>query len=274
MPPSPRPATMCARTIRRATIGCLVGGTALILSACVSQHTYSQVKQQANAQADELTEAQTAIQELERERDRLHATNRREELALAKLKQEIKEVQVSYEDIHKANQAKLETLRLNIANLRARYQTMLREINQTKQLERRLEAVTARYEQEMAKQPAAQAVIPTSGTEGHQDLDLVAVITPQPSQIQLSTSAAGSTSQAGEAAEAPGNSSPGPALAPQLQPPTASATSPATAAAKPPLAAAGPKPVSPAAAHAPAQEESWFSNFTGWLTSLLDWLWV
>jgi hypothetical protein len=48
-----------------------------------------------------------------------HLANQRDERALAALKSELRQIQASYDQIHKANQAKLALLEHNIAALRA-----------------------------------------------------------------------------------------------------------------------------------------------------------
>ena len=77
---------------------------------------------------NELAQTQAEIQSLEQQRDATHLANQRDERALANLKSEMKKIQVSYDQLHKTNQAKLAALEHNIAALRSRHQAMLKEI--------------------------------------------------------------------------------------------------------------------------------------------------
>ncbi|MCE7978254.1 MAG: hypothetical protein DYH03_14185 [Nitrospira sp. NTP1] len=230
------------------TLCWMVGGAALMLGGCVSQQTYDSARHEVKERAGELAQTQADIHSLEQERDAAHLANQRDERALATLKSELKQIQGSYDQLHKANQAKLALLEHNIAALRARHQAMMKEISETKRIEKRLETLTTLRERTMA------------------------TITPQPSQAKT-------PSALPTPAAAPSPTTPAPS-ATVVPAPSTPPSAPAVAA---PAASNAPANVSQAAAAPPAprpvptatpQDESWFSSVTGWFSSLIDWLWA
>ncbi len=272
MTPSSRAATPSALTPRAITLCCIVGSAALMLVGCVAQRTYDAAKQEVTARAGELAQTQSDIKGLEQEREEAHLANQRDERALAAIKSELKQIQASYDQIHKANQAKLALLEHNIAALRARHQAMVKEIGETKRLEKRLEALTAEREQTMAPVEAPTDAHATMIDHVQPAPPIVAVLTPQPSPAESSTASPApaatptQTSAPTAANLAPATTVPQPA--PTVAPP---APSPAPAqVAQAPVAPAAPRP---ATATAP-QEDSWFSSVTGWFSSLLNWIWA
>ena len=267
--------TPCPRFASVFTLCWMVGGAALTLGGCVSQHTYDTARHEVKTRAGELAQTQNDIHSLEQERDAAHLANQRDERTLANLKDELKKIHASYDQIHKANQAKLALLEHNIAALRARHQAMMKEISATKQIEKRLEAITTLRERTMATQrpgPEAQVTpVDTVPQEPH----VVAVITPQPSQPDTSSTPPTSAAAPSQAPPVPAMSAaPVPATPPS--PPAVAAPATPNAPAQVSQATTGsvtppaPRP-SPAAA---PQDESWFSSVTGWFSSLIDWLWA
>lgn len=269
--------TQCPRLASVFTLCWMVGGATLTLGGCVSQHTYDTARQEVKTRAGELAQTQADIHSLEQERDAAHLANQRDERALANLKDELKKIHASYDQRHKANQAKLALLEHNIAALRARHQAMLKEISETKKIEKRLETLNALRERTMATQPSGPEARATPVDTVQQEPQMVAVITPQPSQPDTSSAPP-------MPAAAPAQTPAAPAASAALAP--AQATSPAAPAITTPATSSGPAKVSqaPAAAVAPSsprpvptaapQEESWFSSVTGWFSSLIDWLWA
>lgn len=264
--------TPCPRFASVFTLCWMVGGAALTLGGCVSQHTYDTARHEVKTRAGELAQTQNDIHSLEQERDAAHLANQRDERTLANLKDELKKIHASYDQIHKANQAKLALLEHNIAALRARHQAMVKEIGETKRLEKRLEALTAEREQTMAPVEAPTDAHATMIDHVQPAPPIVAVLTPQPSPAESSTASPApaatptQTSAPTAANLAPATTVPQPA--PTVAPP---APSPAPAqVAQAPVAPAAPRP---ATATAP-QEDSWFSSVTGWFSSLLNWIWA
>ena len=248
------------------TLCWVVAGAALTLGGCVSQQTYDTARHEQKTRAGELAQTQADIHSLEQERDAAHLANQRDERALASLKNELKHIQASYDHLHKANQAKLALLEHNIAALRAQHQAMMKEISETKRIEKRLEALTTLRERTLATQqprPEAQA---TPVDTVPQESRMLAVITPQPSETETSSAL------------------PGPGPAPSQTTPAASTTlSPASATPSAPAAPNVPAKMSQASAAPPTarpvpaavpQDESWFSSVTGWFSSLINWLWA
>ena len=240
----------------------MVGSAALIVAGCVSQQTYDTARHEAKSRDHELAQTQADIQSLEQQRDETHAANQRDERALANLKSEMKKIQVSYDQVHKTNQAKLAALQHSIATLRARHQAMLKEISETKRNEKRLEAIAAQREKTMATTPSGPEalVMPVEGNP--QESRMIAVIIPQ--------------SAPGDILAAP--ATPAPAHAP-VTPAAGMTPAPATPQPAPVVAASSPPSVPTKTVLAPAtppapQNDSWFSGVTGWLTALFDWLWV
>ncbi|ODT44912.1 MAG: hypothetical protein ABS70_04375 [Nitrospira sp. SCN 59-13] len=254
------------------TLYWIVGGAALTLGGCVSQQTYDTARHEVKARAGELAQTQADILSLEQERDAAHLANQRDERTLASLKNELKNIQASYDQLHKANQAKLALLEHNIASLRAKHQAMLKEISDTKRIEKRLEALTTLRERTMGTQqsgPEAQAMpIDTSSPEQH----MVAVITPQPSLADTSSLPPIPPTVPAQIAPAPTTTA---APAPPAFPAASAAAAPATpnAPAKVSQVPVAPSTARPTPAATPA-EESWFSSVTGWFSSLIDWLWA
>ncbi len=270
--PCPRPAPAPTLTIRAITLCWMVGSAALTLGGCVSQQTYDAARHEVKTRSGELAQTQTDIQNLEQERDAAHLANQREERALANLKGELKKIQASYDQLHKANQTKLALLEQNIATLRARHQAMLKEISETKRIEKRLEALTAQREHTIApQQPGAEAHVTTVDSIP-QEPHMVAVITPQPSQAETLSTPPIPAATPSQSLPAPATSvAPAPAT-PQSTLVVAAPTTPSTPA-KASQTAPAPASPHPATAAAP-QEESWFSSVTGWFSSLIDWLWA
>ncbi len=273
---TPRPilATASPRNIRPLARCWMLGFAALMLGGCVSQHTYETAKHEVKTRAAELAQTQADIQSLEQQREETHLANQREERSLAALKGELKKIQLAYEQLHKSNQAKLAALEYNIAALRARHQAMLKEISETKRIEKRLEALTAQHERTMATSHSGPEARVTTVDGSPQEPHMIAVITPQTPQV-------GSTSTPPPAAPAPTASQPStpPAAsaattpaAPQPAPVVAAPASPSTPA-KAAQAPATPPISRPATAAAP-QDDSWFASVTGWFTSLFDWIWA
>lgn len=254
------------------TLCWIVGGAALTLGGCVSQQTYDSARHEVKERAGELAQTQADIHSLEQERDAAHLANQRDERALATLKSELKQIQGSYDQLHKANQAKLALLEHNIAALRARHQAMMKEISETKRIEKRLETLTTLRERTMATQQSGpEAQIRPVDTIPQESLT-IAVITPQPSQAKT-------PSALPTPAAAPSPTTPAPS-ATVVPAPSTPPSAPAVAA---PAASNAPANVSQAAAAPPAprpvptatpQDESWFSSVTGWFSSLIDWLWA
>ncbi len=174
--PCPQPAPVSSLNIRAVTLYWMLGSAALTLGGCVSQQTYDTARHEVKARAGELAQTQADIQGLEQERDAAHLANQREERALANLKGELKKIQTSYDQLHKANQAKLALLEHNIAALRARHQAMLKEISETKRIEKRLEALTAQRERTMATQQSGPEAHVTTVDNTPEAPHLVAVI--------------------------------------------------------------------------------------------------
>lgn len=270
--PCPRPAAASMLSIRAITVCWMVGSAALTLGGCVSQQTYDTVRHEVKTRSGELAQTQADIQNLEQERDAAHLANQREERALANLKGELKKIQASYDQLHKDNQAKLALLEHNIAALRARHQAMLKEISETKRIEKRLEALTAQREQTIApQQPGPEAHV-TTVDNIPQEPHMVAVITPQPSQAETLSTPPVPAATPSQSLPAPATSvAPTPAT-PQSTPAVAAPTTPSTPAKASQTAPASASP-RPATAAAP-QEESWYSSVTGWFSSLIDWLWA
>lgn len=274
MTPSSRAATLSALTPRAITLCCIVGSAALMLGGCVAQRTYDAAKQEVTAKAGELAQTQSDIKGLEQEREEAHLANQRDERALAAIKSELRQIQASYDQIHKANRAKLALLEQNIAALRARHQAMVKEIGETKRLEKRLEALTAEREQTMAPVNAPTDAHATMIDHVQPAPPMVAVLTPQPGTGESSTA-----SPAPATDPAPAQTST-PTAAHLASPPTApqpattvapSTPSPApTKVAQAPVTSPGARPATAAA----PQEESWFSSVTGWFSSLLNWIWA
>lgn len=254
------------------TLCWMVGGAALTLGGCVSQQTYDSARHEVKTRAGELAQTQADIHTLEQERDAAHLANQRDERALADLKSELKKIQASYDQLHKANQAKLALLEHNIATLRARHQAMLKEISDTKRIEKRLEALTTLRERTMATPlPGPEAQI-TPVDAVHQEPRTVAVIIPETSETTPSSTPpipAGASSPAPPAPSITATPAPATAPAASVAAPPATSSAPAKVA-QAPVAPPAPRPV-PAAA---PQNESWFSSVTGWFSSLIDWLWA
>lgn len=270
--PCPQPAPVSSLNIRAVTLYWMLGSAALTLGGCVSQQTYDTARHEVKARAGELAQTQADIQGLEQERDAAHLANQREERALANLKGELKKIQTSYDQLHKANQAKLALLEHNIAALRARHQAMLKEISETKRIEKRLEALTAQRERTMATQQSGPEAHVTTVDNTPEAPHLVAVITPQPSQPEASPALPTAPAPSSSTPAAPAtNVAPAPAPS-QSTPVVAPPTAPAAPAKVTPTPAAPAAP-RPATAAAP-QEESWLSSVTGWFSSLIDWLWA
>ncbi len=268
--PCLRPASVSTLNILAIAVCWMVGSAALTLGGCVSQQTYDTARHEVKARAGELAQTQADIQSLEQERVAAHLANQREERALATLKSELKKIQASYDELHKTNQTKLALLEHNITTLRARHQAMLKEISETKRIEKRLKALTAQREQTMAPQQPGPESLATTVNSMPQEPHLVAVITPQLSQtdtllppVPAATPSQAPPTPATSVAPAPATPQPTPVVAPPT--PNAPAKTSQTAA-----VAASPRPTTAAA----PQEESWFSSVTGWFSSLMDWLWA
>ncbi|MDP9133140.1 MAG: hypothetical protein M3M98_08410 [Nitrospirota bacterium] len=261
--------TVPSRNIQRIALGWMLGGTVLTLAGCVSQQTYESARHEAKARSNELAQAQAEIQSLEQQRDGSHMANQRDERMLANLKSELSKIHASFDQIRKTNQSKLTVLQHNIAALRARHQAMLKEIAETKRYEKRLEALTAQYKQEMAATPVGPEAHMTT-VEGSFQEHMVAVITPQSptgESSSMSTSAAPTPAQS--------NASPAavmPPTAPLLPATTAVGTVSAASSDSPKTSQAS---VTSSHISAPSTpQDDWFSSMTEWLTSLFDWLWT
>jgi myosin heavy subunit len=242
----------------------MVGSAALTLG-CVSQQTYNSARQEVKEQSTALAQTQAEIQALEQQRDDAHAANKRDEQALAGLRSEIAKIQASYDQIQKANQAKLAALRHNIAALRARHQAMLKEISETKRYERRLQAITEQQAQQTEQLPAGPDAHVIQAESAPQEQRLVAVITPQSNRADNQATTLGTT---------PPQAADTPAVAPQATPAiVATSAAHGTPAKIAPAAPVAPPSQTPTVPSAP-QDDSWFSSLTGWLTSLFDWLWT
>ena len=270
--PSPICLTASPTIIQQIALGCLVGAAALTLGACVSPQTYESAQQEGKARAYELAQVQADIQGLEQQRDAAHAANQHDERALGVLKNELRTIQTSFDQIKKDNQARLAELQHRIAVLRARHQLMIKEISETKRHDKQLEALTAKREQAMApSQSGSDAHVTT--VDGHpSEPRMVAVITPRPPQSDALSSS---------------SISPAPSPSPQdvpaaaiMNPPPATLHATSTVSAVPVPAGTPAKPalVTPANAASasvpPApQHDSWFSTMTEWLATMFDWLW-
>ena len=258
--PCPRLAAASALKIRSITLCWMVGSAMFLLAGCVSQQTYDTARLEVKTRAGELAQTHADIQSLEHERDAADLANQREERALANLKSELKKIQVSYDQLHQTNQAKLALLEHNIAALRIKHQAMLKEIDETKRIEKRLEALTAKREQTMAPQQSGPEAHVTTVDSIPQEPQMVAVITPQSPAIEASATRP-------IPATTPSQTTPAPAAS--VAPVSATPSAPAKVS-QTPAAPATPRPA-PAAA---PQEESWFSSMTGWFSSLIEWLWA
>lgn len=269
---TPRPIleTASPRNIRPIARCWMLGVAALMLGGCVSQQTYETARHEVKTRAAELAQTQADIQSLEQQREETHLANQREEHSLATLKGELKKIQLAYEQLHKSNQTKLAALEYNIAALRARHQAMLKEISETKRIEKRLEALTAQHEHTMATTQSGPEARVTTVDGSPQEPHLVAVITPQTPQVDSTPTLATPAPAASQAPPA-ASAATTPAV-PQPAPVVAAPASPNTAA-KAAQAPAAPPVSRPATAAAP-QDESWFSSVTGWFTSLFDWIWA
>ena len=274
MTPCSRAANVSALTPRAMTLCWIVGSAAVILGGCVSQRTYDTAKHEVKTRANELTQVQSDIHGLEQQREEAHLANQRDERALNALKSELKKIQASYDQIHKANQAKLALLEHNIATLRARHQAMLKEIGETKRLEKRVEALTSEREQAAAPVDAGTDAHATMIDHAQPAPPMVAVLTPPSPLVESATS-----SSAPAAAPAP---TPAPAPAPANLAPSATVPQPASVVA-PATPAPAPAKVAQAPAATPAprptappvpQEESWLSSVSGWFSSLFNWIWA
>jgi hypothetical protein len=260
------------RNVRWVALCWMVGSTILSMGGCVSQQTYETAKHEAQARANELAQTQAEIQTLEQQRDAMHAANQRDERTLSSLKSELQKLKSSFDQTRKTNQVKLASLEHNIAALRARHQAMLKEIAETKRYEKKLEALTAQHERELETMPGGPEAHVTTVDGLPQEPHLVAVITPQSPQPG-GTSSLSTPAQAPSQLEAPSaidanSAAPSPlATAAAVTAPTPSNT----IAKKGPVSVTG---ASPTTSTPPApQNESWFSNMTGWLTSMFDWIW-
>lgn len=259
--------------IRRVALCWMVGSAALTLGGCVSQQTYESARHEAKARSNELAQAQAEIQSLEQQRDATHAANQRDERTLGNLKSELKKIQTSFDQIRKTNQAKLAALQHNVAALRARHQAMLKEITETKRYEKRLEALTAQHEQEMANTPTGPEarVTPVEGIL--QEQHMVAVITPQSPQMDNSSMSSSPAPAPSQLDASPAASVNPPAATPPSTAAVAAAPAPPSIPAKTaqaPVTTPSPNSSAPSA----PQNDSWFSSMTGWLTSIFDWLWT
>ncbi|MBI4001900.1 MAG: DUF4200 domain-containing protein [Nitrospira defluvii] len=259
--------------IRRVALCWMVGSAVLLLGGCVSQQTYDSARHGAKARANELAQAQAEIQSLEQQRDTTHAANQRDERTLGNLKSELQKIQTSFDQIRKTNQAKLAALQHNIAALRARHQAMLKEISETKRYEKKLEALTAQHEREMATTPSGPEAHVTTVDGLPQEPHMVAVITPQSPQADRSSSSS-SPAPAPSQLDAPAAPSINPsAVTPQATAAAVAAPAPPSIPAKTaqaPVTTPSPNTNAPSA----PQNDSWFSSMTGWLTSIFDWLWT
>jgi hypothetical protein len=255
---------------------CWIIGSAVLTLGCVSQQIYDNARQEAQEHAGELAQVKGDIQSLEQQRDATHAANQRGEKTLSNLKSEIRQLQVSLDQIQKTNQAKLAALRLNIAALRARHQAMVKEISDTKRYERRLQAITAQQMEEMAHLPAGPEPHVAMMESIPQKPPMVAVVTPEVPEadhsttmtpLNLSPSQATDTSTAGLTAPVAAPPQTAASVAPS---PAAPSSIPAKAVQAAPMTAPAPNHSTPSA----PQEDSWFSGLTGWLASLFGWIWI
>lgn len=264
---TPRPilATASPRNIRPIALFWMLGVGTLMLGGCVSQQTYETARHEVKTRATELAQTQADIQSLEQQREETHLANQREERSLATLKGELKKIQLAYEQLHKSNQAKLAVLEHSIAALRARHQAMLKEINDTKRLEKRLETLTVQQEQATTTTPSGPEAHITMAGGNPQESQLVAVITPQSPQVDPTSAL--TQPPAPQTVPVP----PAPAT-PHPEAVVAAAT-PASSPVAVAQAPVSPQPPRPTTATA-TQEESWFSSVTGWFTSLFDWIWA
>ena len=264
---TPRPilATASPRNIRPIALFWMLGVGTLMLGGCVSQQTYETARHEVKTRATELAQTQADIQSLEQQREETHLANQREERSLATLKGELKKIQLAYEQLHKSNQAKLAALEYSIVALRARHQAMLKEISETKRIEKRLEALTAQHEHTMATTPSGPEARVTTVDGSPQEPHLVAVITPQSPQVDPTSAL--TQPPAPQTVPVP----PAPAT-PHPEAVVAAAT-PASSPVAVAQAPVSPQPPRPTTATA-TQEESWFSSVTGWFTSLFDWIWA
>ncbi|MBS0170288.1 MAG: hypothetical protein JSR62_08015 [Nitrospira sp.] len=265
-----RAANVSAPTPRAITLCWILGSAALMLGGCVSHRTYDAAKHDLKTSANELAQTQSDIHGLEQQRDEAHLANQRDERALTALKSELKTIQASYDQIHKANQAKLALLEHNIVALRARHQAMLKEIGETKRLEKRVAALEAERGQSVAPVDATADGHATMIDHAHPATPVVAVVTPEPVSVESALSSPAHTAAPVQPTVPPSASLTSPATtpAPIVAPSTAS-----PAPAKVAQAASAPPAPRPATAAAP-QEESWFSSVTGWFSSLLNWIWA
>lgn len=270
--PGPILTTASPRNIRPIARCWMLGVAVLMLGGCVSQHTYETARHEVKTRAAELAQTQADIQSLEQQRDEMHLANQREERSLAALKGELKKIQLAYEQLHKSNQAKLAALEYNIAALRARHQAMLKEISETKRIEKRLEALTAQHEHTMTTTPSGPEARVTTVDGNPQEPHLVAVITPQTPQVDSTPPPVAPAPSASQASAPPAASTVTTPAVPQPAPVAAAPASPSTPA-KVAQAPATPPAPRPATAAAP-QDDSWFSSVTGWFTSLFDWIWA
>ena len=271
---TPRPilATASPRNIRPIARCWMLGFAALMLGGCVSQQTYETARHEVKTRAAELAQTQADIQSLEQQREETHLANQREERSLAALKGELKKIQLAYEQLHKSNQTKLAALEYNIAALRARHQAMLKEISETKRIEKRLEALTAHHEHTMATSQSGPEARVATVDGSPQEPHMIAVITPQTPQVDSTPPPAAPAPTASQPSTPPAASA---ATTPAVpQPATVvAAPAPASTPAKAAQAPATPPAPLPATAAAP-QDDSWFSSVTGWFTSLFDWIWA
>ncbi len=270
MAQSSRAANVSAPAPRAITLCWLVGSAALMLGGCVSHRTYDAAKHDLKSTANELAQTQSEIHGLEQQREEAHLANQRDERALAALKNELKTIQASYDQIHKANLAKLALLEHNIVALRARHQAMVKEIGETKRLEKRAAALEAERGQSMAPIDAAADGHATMIDHAQPAPPMLAVVTPEPA-LNDAAPAPSAPAAAPTPAPAPANlapSAPGPQPTPVVAPATASPAP--TKVAQAPSAPPAPRPSTAAA----PQEESWLSSVTGWFSSLLNWIWA
>lgn len=253
---------------------CWMVGSAVLTLGCVSQQTYDNARQEAKEHSNELAQTEAEIQSLEQQRDATHVANQRGEQTVANLKSEIKKLQTSLDQIQKTNQTKLAALRLNIAALRARHQAMVKEINDTKRYEQRLQAITAQQIQEMANLPAGPEAHVATVESISREQQMVAVITPQSPEADNSSTIPSLRTTPSQATDTLVAEITAPAATPQTTPAIVAAPAPSSDPAK--TLQAAPAATSSQNSTTPSvpQDGSWFSGLTGWLTSLFDWLWV
>lgn len=260
------------RNIHRGTLCWMVASAILLLEGCVSQQTYETARHEAKTRANELAQAQAEIQSLEQQRDATHAANQRDERALVNLKSELQKIKSSFDQIRKTNQVKLAALEHHLAALRARHQAMLKEISETKRYEKKLEALTAQHERELATTPAGPEahVTPVDGLT--QKPHMVAVITPESPQVGGASSFSSPAPTPSQLDAPPAAGANPAALAPLT--PSAAVVAPPTSNIPTKTGPVNVTTASPTITSPPApQNESWFSNMTGWLTSMFDWIW-